>query len=72
MIIEQTTNRGFVRLEFSDLYEKNCSIQESSLATDEAIWLGCNEGTHTDNVCLARMHLNKEQIEMLIPISNLY
>ena len=37
---ETTTNRGFKLIEFDDLYETRCNIQESSLATDKAIWLG--------------------------------
>lgn len=37
-------DRGFLRGEFTDAYGAKCSIQESSLAADEAhIWLGCNE-----------------------------
>lgn len=34
------TNRGFAVREFIDLYGAKCSIQKSSLATDDAIWLG--------------------------------
>lgn len=37
------TNRGFMRGEFADSKGVACSIQESSLATESAIWLGCNE-----------------------------
>lgn len=62
------TQRGFVRADFKDLYGADCSIQKSSLATDDAIWLGCDEGTHVDGSCCARMHLNREQAAMLIPI----
>ena len=40
-LIERSyTNRGFVRGEFTDLYGAKCSIQESSLADEPAIWLG--------------------------------
>lgn len=67
MIIEQSTVRGFLRFDFDDLYDRKCSIQESSLATDNAIWLGCNEGTHHEEKCLARMHLNQNQVEQLLP-----
>jgi hypothetical protein len=59
MIIEQTTHRGFLRFEFDDLYAKECSLQESSLATDRAIWFGVDEH---------RMHLNQGQIEALLPL----
>jgi len=36
------TERGFERGEFTDLYGEKCSIQKSSLATDDAIWFGIN------------------------------
>lgn len=35
-----TTARGFSTIEFTDRYGDNCIIQESSLATEAAIWLG--------------------------------
>ena len=59
MIKEGITENGYKIIEFQDLYAKNCSIQESSLATDNAIWIGVNDN---------RMHLNKEQVIELIPI----
>lgn len=34
------TNRGFELLQFYDRYDKLCDIQRSSLATEDAIWLG--------------------------------
>lgn len=34
------TGRGFVTGNFQDRYRTECSIQESSLATEAAIWLG--------------------------------
>lgn len=37
------TNRGFALAEFTDLYGAKCSIQKSSLATDDAIWLGVDD-----------------------------
>lgn len=37
------TNRGFGLIEFTDSYGEKCSIQESSSASDCAIWLGINE-----------------------------
>jgi len=36
----EITPRGFEHGEFTDLYGEKCSIQKSSLATDDAIWLG--------------------------------
>ena len=38
-----TTQRGFAFGEFTDLYGAKCSIQKSSLATDDAIWLGVDD-----------------------------
>lgn len=37
------TERGFGKIEFKDLYGTECSLQNSSLATDDAIWLGCDD-----------------------------
>lgn len=34
------TRRGFALLQFTDLYGHQCSLQKSSLADEEAIWLG--------------------------------
>ena len=72
-------DRGFLKGEFRDLYNKLCSIQESSLADDCAIWLGADEATHYfghDVIdlekmgfdCAARMHLNQEQAAELIKV----
>ena len=36
----EKNQRGFNYCEFKDLYKKDCSIQKSGLATEEAIWLG--------------------------------
>lgn len=60
------TPRGFWRLDFKDSYGKECSIQESSIATEDRIWLGMNEGTHHLGECLPRMHLTKRQAKQLI------
>lgn len=37
------TTRRFPLVEFKDLYGAKCSIQLSSLATDNAIWIGVDE-----------------------------
>lgn len=34
------TPRGFSNVDFIDRYEQECSIQKSSLAFEDAIWLG--------------------------------
>ncbi len=38
------TPRGFYLIEFEDHYGVKCSLQESSLASEHAIWLGCSGG----------------------------
>lgn len=37
------TDRGFGRWEFTDRYDAECSLQKSSLASEDAIWLGVND-----------------------------
>jgi hypothetical protein len=37
------TGRGFNILRFADRYNVACSLQESSLATEAAIWLGVED-----------------------------
>ena len=39
------TKRGFELLNFYDRYNEKCDIQRSSLASEDAIWLG----THSPN-----------------------
>ena len=59
------TERGFDLIEFADYYESQCSLQESSLATDDAIWLGVDrdfQGQHC-----TRMHLLRRQVKRLLP-----
>lgn len=54
------TPRNFVIVEFKDVYNQECSIQESSAIDDEGeplLWLGVHEN---------RMHLNVKQCESLI------
>lgn len=65
------TDRGFARIEFDDLYGDRCSIQKSSLATRDAIWLGQNEPSldhHTGKVAGCRMHLTQGDVRWLLPI----
>ena len=37
------TSRGFNVTEFTDCYDAKCSIKNSSLATEDAIWFGINK-----------------------------
>lgn len=52
-------DRGFLRGQFTDRYGFPCSIQKSSLATEDCIWLGRD---------LVRMHLTREMAAELIPL----
>lgn len=77
-------NRGFKAGEFIDLYGEECSVQKSSLATQDAIWLGVSNPKLTifdanrskylitdmpSNFSInSRMHLNREQVAELLPI----
>jgi hypothetical protein len=72
------TQRGFSLAEFTDRYGQKCSIQKSSLATEDAIWLGiANTGPHikgpggemNEDIC-ARMHLTVKQVKTLLPLLN--
>ena len=35
--------RGFDYCEFHDLYKQRCSLQKSSIATEDCIWLGVDD-----------------------------
>ncbi|MCU6454329.1 hypothetical protein LPN01_09580 [Sphingomonas sp. A2-49] len=58
----RTTTRGFAVARSVDLYDQPWSIQDSSLATQEAIWLG---GDGEDG---GRAHLTRQDAEALIPL----
>ena len=40
-----TTERGFDISQFKDIYGSKCSLQKSSLATEDAIWFGVDDPT---------------------------
>ena len=42
-MVKGVTKRGFPIIEFDDLYGEHCSLQKSSLATEDAIWLGTTD-----------------------------
>ena len=82
-LTERPTGRGFARFDFQDCYGVECSIQKSSLATEDAIWFGCNEADPKEMVpgrgwlpipmplsyiANTRMHLTREQMAELLPI----
>lgn len=66
----QNTERGFARVDFDDRYGERCSLQKSSLATEDAIWLGQNEPTlHKPTGSYScRMHLTQEDVRWLLPM----
>lgn len=76
------TDRGFGRTEFLDRNGVSCSLQESSLATEEAIWLGCNNANPRvlipgqswqpvempeGFIANTRMHLTRDMVRDLLP-----
>lgn len=69
MITLYVTQRGFVRGDFTDLYGSQCSIQESSLASQAALWLGVHAPSaaykETES---SRMHISQEMATALIPL----
>lgn len=52
------TKKGFDIIEFSDTYGQQCSMQISSIATDDRIWFGVDVALSLEN---PRMHLNRSQ-----------
>jgi hypothetical protein len=68
MIKLKTTNRGFLRGEFKDLFGSDCSIQESSLAIQPALWLGVDKGFDEKERRPGgrRMHLDQATARQLI------
>jgi hypothetical protein len=62
----ESTPRGFARGNFVDRYGSGCSIQESSLATERAIWLGVD--IPFDGEPDTRMHLTIEMVQDLLPL----
>lgn len=52
------------RYEFTDRYQAECSLQNSSLASEDAIWLGIDTPRDPQS---SRMHLTKEMVRELIP-----
>lgn len=78
----QFNQRGFAKVEFTDRYGEQCSLQESSLAEEAAIWLGidhpqpkimvANQGwtdipLPTGTLLSGRMHLTVDQVKELLP-----
>jgi hypothetical protein len=77
------TLRGFSRIEFKDRNGIECSLQKSSIATEDCIWLGCNKANPvhmvpgagwqpcpmpSEYVANTRMHLTRSQVKKLLTI----
>jgi hypothetical protein len=58
----ENSSRGFALGTFLDLNNNVCTIQDSSLATSEAIWLGAKGPENT------RMLLNVDHVAALIEV----
>jgi len=72
MLTTRRTSRGFSLIEFKDMYDQPCSLQKSSIATEDCIWLGVHDqiDLNTKQVIgpAQRMHLTQEQVKELIPL----
>lgn len=71
----QTTSRGFELIEFKDLNNEACSLQQSSTAAyqipgSSAVWLGCDKNSQPHHVTKEpmspRMHLDRKQVQVLV------
>jgi len=63
----KATSRGFERYEFEDRSKSKCSLQKSSVATEDCIWLGVDQVFDQSNSRPARMHLTQKQVAALLP-----
>jgi len=50
------TNRGFDIITFTDQYGEGCSLQKSSLASEDAIWLGIDDPSPKIMASQASLH----------------
>ena len=60
------TDRGFALGQFVDRYKQQCSVQDSSLAAEAAIWLGVDVDLNGKEC--TRMHLTTEMAAALLPV----
>lgn len=72
------TGHGFRVLTFQDRYGEPCTLQKSSLASENAVWFGTSGRVDVgppwkpfplpDNALVhSRMHLTQEQVRQLLP-----
>jgi hypothetical protein len=74
-LVFSRSDRGFADITFLDRYEQKCSLQDSSLAFEPAVWLGViNTGEHLSGPngeksadITARMHLTQSMVKTLLP-----
>jgi len=75
-LVKDETPRGFGIIMFEDRYGQKCSIQDSSLATECAIWFGIDNtgpqlegpsGQRNEQIG-ARMHLTQAMVKQILPI----
>lgn len=75
-LVKDSSPRGLGCVTFLDKYHQVCTIQDSSLATEAAIWLGVSNtgislkgpsGQPNEDVN-SRMHLTQEMVKQLLPI----
>lgn len=66
-LVLEPNSRGFTRYTFEDRYGSECSLQKSSLATEDAIWLGVDKSFDSKERVSNRMHLTREQVAELLP-----
>lgn len=79
----KTTDRGFAIYEFKDSFGEDCSLQKSSAAMEDKIWLGVTDlrvqhfapnvgwkdvELPPNSIGNNRMHLTRRQVKALIPI----
>lgn len=76
------TARGFNYTDFKDFNGVPCSMQASSVATDNCIWLGADDiglkqfkngywgdvDTNENYIANNRMHLSQDQVKKLLPL----
>lgn len=70
-ITVKANERGFMSGDFQDLNGILCSIQKSSLATDDAIWIGVHPAPDEHErrgYGPTRMHLNRQHVAALLPL----
>jgi len=65
------TSRGFGVMKFEDSLGQQCSLQDSSLASEAACWFGVDTNCAGDQVSM-RMHLTLDMVDALVPLFELF